>query len=139
MVGVRRLMFPDDGTDGAGGSETPEATARLVDAILSRDAACFVASGAPPAPRKAADAKGKYAARFNGMLGEFSSWEAGAKSKTKPVAGGPAPRLEQVLEGCFAGAKLPALVAALRIVYVEFAPLRLSGDLIFKLMRKVTR
>ena len=42
-----------------------------------------------------------------------------------------------VLAGCFAGARVEGVVTALRIVYEDFSPLRMAGDLIFNLMKKV--
>jgi hypothetical protein len=72
--------------------------------------------------------------RFDDMCREFDSWESGdAPSKAEERN----PRLALVLKGCFAGAKQPLVVEALKILYVDFLPLRMAGDLIFKLMRKL--
>lgn len=46
-------------------------------------------------------------------------------------------RLGRVLLGCFAGAKVPEVVEALRICYTDFKPLRVAGDLIFKVIGEV--
>ena len=45
-------------------------------------------------------------------------------------------RIRPVL-GCFAGAKVPEVVDALRICYTDFKPLRVAGDLIFKVIGEV--
>ena len=42
-----------------------------------------------------------------------------------------------ILRGCFVGSRNDRVVAALKIVYMDYAALRLAGDLIFKLMSKI--
>ena len=42
-----------------------------------------------------------------------------------------------ILRGCFSGARDAKVVAALKIVYMDYTALRLAGDLIFKLMSKI--
>lgn len=42
-----------------------------------------------------------------------------------------------ILRGCFSGARDAKVVAGLKIVYMDYAALRLAGDLIFKLMSKI--
>jgi hypothetical protein len=88
----------------------------------------------------------KYGKRFDAMCREFDSWETtddsdndSSTSSTLSKAQERNPRLALVLEGCFAGAKQPPVVNALKILYVDFLPLRMAGDLIFKLMRKLAR
>eukprot|EP00986_Skeletonema_menzelii_P005856 scaffold2191_cov232-Skeletonema_menzelii.AAC.1 len=49
------------------------------------------------------------------------------------------PRRLEILRGCFEGARNESVVAALKIVYMDYAALRLGGDLIFKLMSKLVR
>ena len=79
---------------------------------------------------------GKYANRFEAMCDEFNSWDNGdASSKAEDRN----PRLALVLAGCFVGAKQPEVVSALKILYVDFLALRMAGDLIFKIMRKLAR
>ena len=69
------------------------------------------------------------------MCDEFSEWEARGDATTKAEARNP--RLALVLAGCFAGAKQAAVREALKILYVDFLALRMAGDLIFKMMRKL--
>ena len=47
------------------------------------------------------------------------------------------PSAAQVLDGCFSGATNPSVLRAIAIVYEDYRALRLGGDLIFKLMRKL--
>jgi len=47
--------------------------------------------------------------------------------------------LLDILRGCFAGARDAKVVAALKIVYMDYTALRLAGDLIFKLMSQTIR
>ena len=77
----------------------------------------------------------RYSKRFDAMCAEFDSWDSDDSASSKAESKNP--RLALVLEGCFAGAKNPPVVDALKILYVDFRPLRMAGDLIFKLMRKV--
>lgn len=76
----------------------------------------------------------RYSKRFDAMCAEFDSWDS-ADSSSRAEARNP--RLALVLEGCFAGAKQPPVVEALKILYIDFRPLRMAGDLIFKMMRKL--
>ncbi len=43
----------------------------------------------------------------------------------------------EILRGCFVGARNEGNVAALKIVYMDYAALRIGGDLIFGLMSKI--
>ena len=43
----------------------------------------------------------------------------------------------EILRGCFVGARNERNVAALKIVYMDYAALRIGGDLIFQLMSKI--
>lgn len=45
-------------------------------------------------------------------------------------------RIELVVDGCFAGAKNPGVVKALGILYEDYFPLRVAGDIVFKLVEK---
>lgn len=76
----------------------------------------------------------RYSKRFDAMCDEFDSWDSDDSSSKAQSSN---PRLALVLEGCFAGSKNPPVVDALKILYVDFRPLRMAGDLIFKLMRKL--
>ena len=84
--------------------------------------------------------KQKYSHRYDEMVKTFEEWESimvssnnnndGAKKKEVG-------RMGQVLAGCFAGAKNERIVYALKIVYMDYSALRVGGDLVFKLMKKV--
>lgn len=73
--------------------------------------------------------KKKYSDRYDGMVKSFEEWE-----DLVPSGDG---RMIEVLKGCFAGAKNERVVGALKIVYMDYSALRVGGDLVFKLMRKV--
>ena len=73
--------------------------------------------------------KKKYSDRYDGMVKSFEEWE-----DLVPSGDG---RMIEVLKGCFAGAKNERIVGALKIVYMDYSALRVGGDLVFKLMRKV--
>ena len=75
----------------------------------------------------------KYRARFDGMVNEFASWDEDAALAERARARNP--RLAEVLDGCFAGARNPSVVRALRVIYEDYRALRMGGDLVFKLMR----
>lgn len=46
-------------------------------------------------------------------------------------------RMVEVLRGCFAGAKNEKVLNALKIVYTDYSAIRIAGDLVFKLMRRL--
>lgn len=73
----------------------------------------------------------KYNARYDNMVQQFKEWES-----ISPNGDG---RMVEILRGCFAGAKNKEVVDALRIVYVDYSALRMSGDLIFGLMEKIVK
>ena len=43
-------------------------------------------------------------------------------------------RIRAVVDGCFVGAKNPGVVKSLGILYEDYLPLRLAGDVVFKLV-----
>ena len=73
--------------------------------------------------------KQKYSDRYDGMVKSFEEWE-------DLVLSGDG-RMIEVLKGCFAGVKNERIVGALKIVYMDYSALRVGGDLVFKLMRKL--
>jgi hypothetical protein len=81
-------------------------------------------------------AKDKSSKRFDDMCDEFDTWNDGNSMSRAQERN---PRLAIVLEGCFEGSQNPKVVSALKILYVDFGALRLAGNLIFKIMRKVAR
>lgn len=83
----------------------------------------------------------KYRDRYTHMVQSFAKWEvkfektaAGSNANDNKNSNN---RMAIVAEGCFAGAKNPGVVKALGILYEDFGPLRIAGDLIFSLMEKV--
>lgn len=68
----------------------------------------------------------KYNDKYDDMLVQFSKW--------KPLIPSGDGRRLQILKGCFVGSENPAVVEALRIIYVDYGALRLSGDWIFKVV-----
>lgn len=70
--------------------------------------------------------------RFLGMVETFSR----ASDRWAPKSKDNLSNLDLVIMGCFAGAKNRGLVTALSILYEDYLPLRLAGDIIFKLVSK---
>ncbi len=68
----------------------------------------------------------KFNQRYDDMLVQFGKW--------KPLIPSGEGRRLDILRGCFTGSENPAVVEALRIIYVDYAALRLSGDWIFKVV-----
>jgi hypothetical protein len=73
----------------------------------------------------------RFSERYDEMLSQFMEWE-----DVMPDGEG---RRMDVVRGCFIGARNPPVVEALRVVYVDFSPLRVAGDIIFKLVSGVMR
>jgi hypothetical protein len=71
----------------------------------------------------------KYNDRYDEMLEQFGKWKA-------YIPDGEGRRLD-ILKGCFVGSENPAVVQALRIIYVDYSALRLSGDWIFKVVSTI--
>jgi hypothetical protein len=124
LVAAHHLLYEGDASVSLFGGEDAD---DLVNELLNGD------TYNRPEDKSKAD---KYSKRFDAMCEEFETWESddsSAKAQAKN------PRLALVLEGCFAGAKEQAVVDALKILYVDFRVLRMAGDLIFKMMRKLAR
>lgn len=157
LLGAGAPGAPGDNDNGGGGDDDAAGGSAFL-AALERTAPGPGAGATPGRPSGGRPSGGLFgrpppAERFDAMVATFAGWEAalcanagGAPGDTcdpgRMVALGPseeASRLEVVLTGCFAGARLPDLVAALKVVYVDYAALRLAGDLVFKLMAKVVR
>ena len=106
-------------------------------AVVEEDVLAAVGKASQAAPPDAGTArKGKESPgeRFDGMLGTFNEWESrlGVKPEVRDDD-----RLGRVLLGCFAGSKVPEIVEALKVCYVDFKPLRVAGDLVFKIVGEV--
>ena len=76
----------------------------------------------------------KHSDTFDGYVSEFQIWEQRYFDRGQ-VEG--LSRRKEILLGCFVGARTIQVKLALKFVYVEYKALRLGGDLIFRLMRKV--
>ena len=86
----------------------------------------------PSAHNDALDEKRRrFSERYDEMLTAFQEWE-------DFIPEGHGRRID-VVKGCFVGARNPPVVDALRIVYADFSPLRVAGDIIFKLVSGVMR
>lgn len=75
--------------------------------------------------------KQKYSDRYDEMLVKFEEWESYVPMKEG--------RYYDVLRGCFAGAKNEKVVAALKIVYMDYSALRIGGNLVFTLMSTLVK
>mmetsp|Transcript_26572 Transcript_26572/g.56526 ORF Transcript_26572/g.56526 Transcript_26572/m.56526 type:complete len:506 (+) Transcript_26572:73-1590(+) len=79
----------------------------------------------------------RHSESFDGYVSKFQLWErkflGNGDAKIEP----PQSRRLEILRGCFFGARNAKVVAALKIVYMDYSALRLAGDLIFKLMSKI--
>jgi len=80
----------------------------------------------PPRGKAPNPKRQKYNKKYDDMLVQFAKW--------KPLIPSGEGRRLQILKGCFVGSENPAVVEALRIIYVDYAALRLSGDWIFKVV-----
>ena len=102
---------------------------QLVAPTQRADVPRLVYSGAAAGSVKQAVAPaGGWGGRFDRMAEEFLTWEDEASISWKGRTG-------EIVAGCFAGARSPAVVGALRLVYTENAVLRSAGDLIFRMLR----
>jgi len=73
--------------------------------------------------------KKRASAKYDSMVTAFGEWE-----DLVPEGDG---RMIEVLRGCFAGAKNEKVLNALKIVYTDYSAIRIAGDLVFKLMRRL--
>jgi len=72
----------------------------------------------------------KHNRRYDEMIEQFTEW----KEFIPPNGEG---RRLDILRGCFVGSENEAVVEALRVIYVDHAALRLSGDWIFKVVATI--
>jgi hypothetical protein len=73
----------------------------------------------------------QYNKRYDDMLKQFGEWK-------EFIPDGEGRRLD-ILRGCFVGSENEAVVEALRIIYVDYRALRLSGDWIFHVVSTLIR
>ena len=91
--------------------------------------------------------RARWSDRFDEYVSTFQLWERRFLSNDGDGEGdridvdieGPKSRRFEILRGCFVGARNKRNVAALKIVYMDYAALRIGGDLIFQLMKKYER
>lgn len=76
----------------------------------------------------------RFSDRYDEMIDGFAEFEP-----TLVATSGETGRQLDILRGCFVGAKNQDVLEALRIVYVDYRPLRLAGNLIFKLMSALVK
>lgn len=74
-----------------------------------------------------------HGARYDAMVASFCDWK---EFLPPPPSSNHESRRMQVVRGCFVGAEIPEVVAALRIVYTDYRGLRMAGDIIFALVSK---
>ncbi|KAL7463513.1 hypothetical protein ACHAXS_003875 [Conticribra weissflogii] len=85
----------------------------------------------------------KNSERFDEYVSTFKVWEkkffSDERQPLKELKSNVDSRRLDILRGCFEGARNERVVAALKIVYMDYKALRLAGDLIFKLMSKIVK
>ena len=78
--------------------------------------------------------------RYLYMVEKFILWEGKWSSDSSRGLSIRSPsRTDLVIMGCFAGAKRQGVVDALEILYEDYIPLRIAGDMIFKLVEKAMK
>ena len=82
------------------------------------------------------EASSKYRERYLHMVKSFALW--GDKLSMTQTSGDTSnnsnSRLDIIVDGCFTGAKNKGVVKALGILYEDYFPLRVAGDVVFKLV-----
>jgi hypothetical protein len=112
------------------GSSALECNPALVLEEIAKRMKLSSTSSSSPATA-ACERKAKYAQKYDQMVASFVDWE-------KYVPEGEGRRLD-VLRGCFVGARDPKVVEALKIVYMDYSALRMAGDTVYSLVRKLIR
>lgn len=128
---LERVVGDEQHRNDSGSSNAREATTML--------AAKAVSSGNTDTCKK----RQKNSERFDEYVSTFKEWEQkffSEKSQPlKELKSDVDSRRLDILRGCFEGARNEKVVAALKIVYMDYKALRLAGDLIFKLMSKIVK
>jgi hypothetical protein len=113
---------------------------RTPGATGARDTATLLATRAINGDGGAACKKRrKYSDRYDGYVAQFKSWEGSVLGHETAATGRRHSRRWDILRGCFVGARNARIVAALKIVYVDYVALRVAGDLVFRLVSKVAQ
>jgi len=111
-----------------------------------RDVSTLLAAKAVRAgSARGCEKRARWSDRFDEYVSTFQLWERRFLSN----GGGDGDRIDierqkssrrfEILRGCFVGARNERNVAALKIVYMDYAALRIGGDLIFQLMKQFER
>lgn len=69
--------------------------------------------------------------KYDDMVTAFIEWKEFLPGEP---SGETESRRMEIVRGCFVGAEIPGVVNALRIVYMDYRPLRFAGDIIFSLV-----
>jgi hypothetical protein len=149
---VERFMGDAD-TDGDGSISFVEwanaaaAEPRLRSADEALEAALEALEASEAADKSSTAPRGLFGrktpeARFDAMLDECLAWEGQLNcgplvDECEAADGDEEGRLLRVLRGSLAGARCAPVAEALRVCYLEYSPLRLGGDLIFKLLKRI--
>jgi hypothetical protein len=115
-----------------------------------RDVSTLLAAKAVRAgSARGCEKRARWSDRFDEYVSTFQLWERQFLSNDESGDGdridvnidveGRKSRRFEILRGCFVGARNERNVAALKIVYMDYAALRIGGDLIFQLMKKYER
>ena len=87
--------------------------------------------------------RARFSKRFDEYVSTFQLWERkflqhdNSENTELGEQEEELPRRFEILKGCFVGARNERNVAALKIVFMDYAALRVGGDLIFQLMSKI--
>ena len=112
-----------------------------------RDVSTLLAAKAVRAgSARGSEKRARWSDRFDEYVSTFQLWERrflsddnGDRTDIDIDIEGRKSRRFEILRGCFVGARNERNVAALKIVYMDYAALRIVGDLIFQLMKKYER
>ena len=113
-----------------------------------RDVSTLLAAKAVRAgSARGCEKRARWSDRFDEYVSTFQLWER--RFLSNDDGGGDGDRIDierqkssrrfEILRGCFVGARNERNVAALKIVYMDYAALRIGGDLIFQLMKQFER
>lgn len=135
MLSATQLLFIDNSDGGCGISI---ALAQAEESVRQERGAR--GGEAPGSPRRDQAARGTPDERFDQMLVSVEGWAEAVEARraARPESSHPG-RIERVLEGSIVGGRNKHVVAALRLCYTKHLPLRLMGDLIFRLIEGVMR
>ncbi|KAL3811429.1 hypothetical protein ACHAXA_006653 [Cyclostephanos tholiformis] len=139
LHGMERRALDHRTTYASGGSHRNDN--RDVSVLLAFRA---VRTGSNCTTRGGCEKRAKWSRRFDEYVSTFQLWERrfldgddDNDDGTKYNEMWQKSRRFEILRGCFVGARNEGNVAALKIVYMDYAALRIGGDLIFRLMSNI--